>query len=92
MKQAYTLKEISSMTDEQLYEFCAGGESRNNPGKGCHYCLIPIDDENAGFDEIYIENLLDGAIDENGNDDWEDADEIISAVRELVKTAAGETR
>ena len=85
MEKNYNLKEIFDMTDSQLYEFCNGGESRNNPGKACHYCLIPIDDENADFDEIYIETLIDGEIDENGNDDSGDMNEIIAAVRELVK-------
>ncbi len=84
MEKFYKLKDISAMTDSQLYDFCNGGESRNNPGKACHYCLIPIDDENADFEEIYIETLIDGAIDENGNDDWDDTNEIIAAVRELA--------
>ena len=88
----YTLADVSIMTDEQLSDFCGGGDSRNYPGTACHYCLIGIEDEGADFDEIYVENLLDGEIDENGNDDWADADSIFEEVRDIARNAEGEIK
>ena len=88
----YSLADVSIMTDEQLSDFCGGGDSRNYPGTACHYCLIGIEDEDADFDEIYVENLLDGEIDENGNDDWADADKMFEEVRDIARNAEGEIK